>query len=495
MNESTTSIDDLPAEMISELFSYLNPSDLLACSLVNKRWHSIFGDFKLDRLVATDNSVSCIAQWYDLNRMIRAEELCRLELFARLLGKPLLSNLKQFILRSKWLRFDLNELNELSQLVHLEIKFDFLDAKQVHLDLPKLSVLVIHKFNYHCPLLIGCPELRVLAYRGERVEQRLLVLEHPETIRRLETDMFGAKLTPFTGVECLLTQELQAISRHTLLSLPSLRELHYSAGIRWVFWKSPNESDDSRVKRTLAEFTNDVHELRSGDFLFRFAGFQLADRTSVDAIDFGVQVEAGKAEAYNEYVYMKNYQLIDPTALHFIRELNYTRLVNNVPGEIPLCFFEKFARVSVLYVTDAIEDADHFLWFLKSLRSLRKLELEHPRLPQEAYDQLPAVAGSLVKFVLQGDEATDLQVNFDFVGKLSQLSRLKICPVLSLKSTCSLLKWLDRLEEGFLNFRFKEKKFYIQKRRGSKQIQVCSFLRSLFKTENPDAICGFFKTL
>lgn len=42
-----TTIEDLPPEMIRELFKRLNPKDLLACSMVHKRLSSLYSGFKV----------------------------------------------------------------------------------------------------------------------------------------------------------------------------------------------------------------------------------------------------------------------------------------------------------------------------------------------------------------------------------------------------------------------------------------------------------------
>ena len=92
---SPTSIDDLPSEMICELFKHLCPKDLVTCSMVNKRWHNYAG-FKVHRLVVANYRVD--DKWYHSDRKIEDQELCSSERFSRLANKPLLSNLKHLAL-------------------------------------------------------------------------------------------------------------------------------------------------------------------------------------------------------------------------------------------------------------------------------------------------------------------------------------------------------------------------------------------------------------
>ena len=93
---SSTTIDNLPTEMICELFKHLTPKDLLVCSMVNKRWHSIYADFKVRRLVTTDDLLDYYLNWCDSNQAVQEEELCHRNLFNFLVDKPLLSNLNHF---------------------------------------------------------------------------------------------------------------------------------------------------------------------------------------------------------------------------------------------------------------------------------------------------------------------------------------------------------------------------------------------------------------
>ena len=264
-----------------------------------------------------------------------------------------------------------------------------------------------------------------------------------------------------------------------------------------------------RMKRALREFLDDVEALRGSDFRFTFAGFPMT-KTMLDQIDFGVQVikrDERKREEVSEV--MRNYQLIEPGALHFIGEVNYTCLMSNVPGEFPSCYSKKFTDIEQVRAEDVIQDPDHFVWFLRSLRSLRSLRLNQPGLSQAFYDQLPASAHSLTEFYLYEHRPSELQlVNFDFIARLTHLSWFAFDRELSLELLSSLVRSLGKLAEGVFAFQFKGGN-EIGKSRDSK---VWKLLRDVYskrpschsswigrrtsiKTEHPEEIVNYFERL
>ena len=93
---STATIDDLPAEMICKIFRHLHPKDLAVCSRINKRWHSLYAGFKVDRLVASD-AFNCMEPTSS-QREIEDKELCPLKMFSRIVGHPLILHLKYLVL-------------------------------------------------------------------------------------------------------------------------------------------------------------------------------------------------------------------------------------------------------------------------------------------------------------------------------------------------------------------------------------------------------------
>ena len=440
-------IDDLPPEMICELFKHLQLKDLFVCSMVNKRWRSIYAAFKVSTLVVLDAEFDQITKWGYPDRKFEDHQLCDPELFSRLADQPLLSNLKRLALLCGWDRFDVDKLQSFSQLVHLEVSCRL---PKLNLNLSELEVLVSRRTNFD-PLSIDCPKLRVLVYDEYR-NASLLNVKNPETIRELKTNMFGPKLAPFKSVERLVTREIGAISRSTLQSLPKLKELRYNESIADAFWQFKDASGTlNRMKRTLSEFLDDVKALRRYDFQFRFVGFQLS-KTMLDQID--VQVEGGRETVCNESVYLKNYQLIERDALHFITKLDYTRLLSNVTGELPACFFQKFAGVDEVLTTAAVEDAGHFRWFLVSLRSLRSLWLDRSELGQEFYDQLPKCARSLLQLSMSAYDKRGQLMSFDFLRKFPRLNLFSIYQHLSFETIESLISLFEDLDDVEVYFRF-----------------------------------------
>ena len=160
---SPATVDDLALEMLCELFKHLNPRNLAACSMVNKRWHSAYSSFRVHRLAIIDHfNRKCLFRhldkWYYSRRNFEVKELCPPDNFSRLVFKPLLSNLKHLALSYSYgqCQFtDLNKLNVFGQLKHLEININ-LGGKKVNLNLPRLELLAVHCKNRGL-LSIDCP--------------------------------------------------------------------------------------------------------------------------------------------------------------------------------------------------------------------------------------------------------------------------------------------------------------------------------------------------
>ena len=510
----SATIDDLPAEMIFELFKHLSLKDLTACSMVNRRWHSIHADFRVDSLV-----VSCkpgyiyINKWGYPGRKIADDVWCHPELFLHFADKPLLANLKYLSLGGntpKLFKFDLNELNKFSQLIALEINIYFqvketedveeaeLVSSEVNLYLPKLKVLAFHCHRWN--LSVDCPVLSSLVYKNESEGRFHLVVKQPETIRKLETTLIGANLSPFQGVECLVTENFEEINRYILGVLPNLKELHFKGNILCVLHSSEylnQVGSVRRLKKMLSEFLDDLQRLRGPDFRFTFAGLQLTEWT-LEQIDFGVKNCWGFERVFNEHLYLKNQHLIDPdVSLDFVSSFDYSRLMHFAAEEIPSWFFERFSHISNISISDPVRDVDHFGWFLSSLSSLSGLDLYRAWLDQDFYDQLPSLAPQLRCLSLSECSRNELRLKFDFVAKLPDLSTLRIGQDLSPESVASLMSVFSKLEKGYFSFKLRGNQVYISKHQGSNLYELTgNFNRETsFTTESSDEVLDYLNKL
>lgn len=469
----STTIDNLPPEMLCAVFEHLDLEDLVTCSAVNKFWHSVYSSsFKINRLVVTHLLDNFHDEWHS-EQAVRSETLCCPEKFPHLAALPLLSNLQHLKLNSRSLDFELDKLNEFSQLVTLLFDFELRD--DINLNLPKLEVLKFG-FNYFNHFSVDCPKLRVLIYE-EGAQSDRLDLKHPETVRRLETNMVGSKLDRFQNVECLVSSSFDAISKSTLQSLPKLNELHYGS----VF---TSQSQIEERDAVLRKFLNDLKTLRASDFKFIFAGFLLTSSEALDEIDFGDQTI--------EWIYARNHQLVEGN-LEFLNYVNYNRFMRSVILEIPITFFKKLTGVRTLVIEDPVQDANHFLEFLNSLRSLKELRIKkNSGLDQVFFDLLPTSVRRLTELSIE----EDYELNYNFLSLIPSLTDMGTSE-LSFKSLTSLIRSYGELRSCILSFNFKGRRFSIHRNKKDFILNNTTYIFAawILKTDDPDVILKYFDEL
>ena len=477
--------NNLPIEIFFHLFKFLDKPDLFTCSLVNKHWHLAFAYFEpIHKLVVIDKLNFYFINWYDSHQKVEKKvwrkALCGPETFCLLVNSPKLSKLKYLALNCHKFEFDLNELSKLSQLVQLEITIPFETSfrqKKVNLKFRELKVLVLHLYTGGYSLSIDCPALNTLVYLEKYRFGSQLSVKHPQMIRKLETSMLGWKLSPFKNVECLVADQFEAISKATLLLLPSLKELRYDQPIERV---SRHLKGD--FIPILYNFLYYAKSLKGSDFKFSFVGFQVNKLKELDRICF--------ESLSNESFYAENYQLIKPNALHFVRRVHYNELMYELVMEPQSSFFQKFTQIEQVFASGTIQNSKHFLEFLESISSLRRLRLGRTKLTQQSYDRLPLAVPLLFELELYEKQL----VNFDFIGKFTGLQCLSIGHCLSLESLRSLVGQLGNLSEIF--FRFETKELRIKKIRGSKVFRVYDDQdQTAFVTENVEQMVNFLEEL
>lgn len=305
-----STINDLPAEMLCELFKYLHSNDLFSCSLVNKRWRSLV--FSLERLTVS-------------------------------------------VMPSK---FNLNRINLFTELVRLKITTLRPTNKKVNLSFPKLKVLLL--YCHPLSLCIDAPKLSVLVVHGNTTR---LTIKHPESIRKLEADFEEEKLWQFKNVEYLGIRRGSLYSKKMLELLPKLKELH--CNLLPIYFVTLE-------KLMLSKFLNDVVALKGLDFRFIYSGFRLTIE-NVAEFYFGPQERTRRffVPEDPEELLIRNHRMLDPAgSLDYIEHLNYNRLVNNEHGQIPAWVFPKLTGVKRIFVDEPLQDVDQFVGIFKSLPSI-----------------------------------------------------------------------------------------------------------------------------
>lgn len=261
MPASSVSIVVLPPELITKIFKYMPLRDLIACSLVNKKWNLIYSGLAMRLFAFRHPQSDQFPFWYGTNHLIlNTSLLCTPKMFRLLALKLMPPNIKYLSLAGVLPPPDLtgNMLGNFQSLVHLEVNFHrFIFVNRI--EHPVLKVLALHCKNTQS-IEIACPELRILKY-GEREGPSLLTILNPQTVRHLETNMFGPKLSPFTRVETLVTRQVAAITLNTLTALRSLRQFKFNGKFNL------NEQDAQIAKLDLTHFVRDAQRLQ-GTFEF-----------------------------------------------------------------------------------------------------------------------------------------------------------------------------------------------------------------------------------
>lgn len=463
---SQPTIGGLPPEMILQIFRHLQLNDLVRIKRVCSLWNELIGTMKIERLFVSLN-LDAKERWYYSSRPCRTVEFCHPRLFIAQCKKPILSNLKYLKFNTDiaiWnigssVDFDLNEVNTFSGLVQLEMAFS---CGNLNLNLPNLEVLSLDPGNYLYEIHLNCRRLRVLSY-GEAYDKDLLRVEHPDSVRVLESQMYGARLARFRHLECLRRTSFQFgfLDVTTMLKLKKLKAFHYDHSIDAFV-----NNDFDKIKRILKNFMQQKRMAGRSALKFYFAGLQLIDE-KLDDIDFCLETRNGRDFIAAERLYTKHYDRLQDE-LEFVQEVNYSRLFRLVDG-LPADYFRRFCNLRMVTAECPLNE-QHLLDFLKRVNWLRWLTL-YGLASQAFFDSLPHFF-SLSHFYLyaQTDKQIDrdtehnrpenqeIELDFSFLGKFEKLNRFEIERSLSLESARTLIsafQSLTRLHSRAMPFRFK----------------------------------------
>lgn len=445
MNRSTTTIHHLPPEMLCEIFKHLDLEELLKKRSVCKLWNSLIGSMKVERLnvdLTYRSHKDWGAAWYETRRPQLERDICDPELLMALCKKPILSNIKYLKINDppqvsfEFMGFDFNDLNAFQQLVQLDLRTN---DQHLTLNLPNLQIFSLMKSNDEYSLKLNCPKLRVLRYYEPRAANKL-VIENSDTIRSLDTSMFGAKLTRFKNVEILRCASPDpAFLDESIFKLKKLKTLHLNVPLARAANEYVPPSLFDMVKG-LEEFMKAKQRANRSDLEVYFAGVRMA-KNDLSDIEANLGVRIGNDRILPEELYLKHYDRLQDD-LDFVWRVDYNRLLA-LKNPLPTDYFDRFWDLKEVKIIGPV-DEQHVLGFFQKARSLRTFDLHGPLFSQSFFDRLPDVCSPTILTLHECDEEKNaIQLNFAFIGKLVRLTWIEFRRDLSWDSVKSLIPELQ----------------------------------------------------
>ena len=455
--DQTASIDDLPPEMLSELFKHLNLKHLAVCSMVCKLWNQLISRHKVTRLVVVPRGLKKERWWHVSRPVDEYLEVCPLRMFATLLCRPILSSLKHLRINvyHGLAQLEPNDLNLFRQLIHLEVDYPIVRPNtEINWILPNLEILKVRLYE-HDRISIDCPKLKV--FSSDCRPGVSIDVKWPETISTLCAALYGSQLTKFKNIETYkCTAELQFVNDALIEQLPRLKMLEVCGDPQDLYFTLQTVDG---VREFLKRLLSDRRKVLRSDLKLFFAGIEIVDEALVDRLDLqALDVGVGNSTRLsNEHLYFGDYpadqrpNLLDE--LEFVQKANYTRLMS-LMNELPPDYFMRFYHVRCISTSGDIQRPEHFATFIKRLEFVEHLELLYPSLQQEWYDRLPSIC-SLRSITLYESEAIEL--SFDFLGRFEPfIEMLDVDRELSLNSASSLPNLIKSFKVWYVRkFRFK----------------------------------------
>lgn len=440
MSAPLKTIHDLPPEMLEEIFSYLCLITPVELKLVCKLWNELISRMKLHSLFV-DNDLDSREKWFHSNRPCRQSELCTPVVFYSRHKHPTLVNLRCLRLDNSIghhpTYFDFNELNMFEQLVQLEIHCDW--TKDLDLHLPNLEILLLVKNQLARKVNLDCKKLAALSYSNHG---NSLFVQHPDTIRMLDSNMVGTKLIQFKNLEWLRCANKNLTIDDS--TLQTLRKLEVAAHTDY------KGRDFRELIEALRSLIQRKRRLGGSDLVIYLAGLQVITEDDLSEIEFDFGL--GSNLIWSEKLHMKHYDRLQ-VRMEFVQDVDYNQLVDSI-DVLPDDYFSRFSNLREVTAYCPLNE-QHFSEFLRKVYSLQKLALYFsPDLSQSFFDSLPEFCSLFYFYLLrprewysgENNERHVIKLDFKFIGRFKKMKFLGIYEKLSRRSSNSIFSAIDKIK-------------------------------------------------
>ncbi|XP_037052374.1 uncharacterized protein LOC119085927 [Bradysia coprophila] len=229
-------IDDLPNDVLNEIFKHLAIKTFMRCRRVNKRWKSAIDEYmpryRVNELVIYNDEDECgvmVDTFFYIDKPIDKDIMFRNSDLKLIQNIPLrldsLTRLKlEGVLIFRWgskAKVDLSILNTLTALEHLELPV--VNPKNTTISLPVLRILYIYSTGSRRGLTVDCPKLEIF---GCEEDLGTIHFVHTQSIKELQIQSVPRNMEEFENVEVFRTSSPHSLFVRILVQLTGLRELH-----------------------------------------------------------------------------------------------------------------------------------------------------------------------------------------------------------------------------------------------------------------------------
>lgn len=389
-------LDNLPPEIYYfYLFEYLDIDDILEFRFVCKKLYSIVKAYDITELGIGGDFRYDKEKWFSTSKSTKFRNQLDFSSLFLLKNPPInffnLKYLKINILSLKLVKFkDLNKFTRLQILLIDRIDIIHGDISNDYLQLNNLVALSLGGLYIINNLIIDAPNLQALKINNGRELVENIILKHPLSVKHLKVIIYSKHILLLKNLECLEIWEFKNMNR--LLKLKNLK------AIKFIYHTNCNGNLSRfflnlRLNPKFNDLQIFLHEIR------------------IKEVDMIAESEDGLGFIFNN--------LSELDELNSINCINYIRLIYLLPDHTPSDLFKKLTSIRSVRITYKLNDENRLINFIKEFPNLCDLYIDCESMSQQFYDNLPP----WITF-LHIDHDFDTSINFEFIMKMTYLSRL-----------------------------------------------------------------------
>ncbi|XP_037052507.1 uncharacterized protein LOC119086038 [Bradysia coprophila] len=398
-----STLNDLPVELLSQIFKHLPLTDLDNCRLVCRQFMLICDAIPITDLIFWNISSSYGSRkdyWQFTNEQFSYSNLIDFH-YEKKTGHRWtfrLAKLKQLYYHGGvenpcfW-----NRLNDLHQLVHLRLEmneFYFNALRIIQLNLPNLERLEIGEgYSEQCELHLNTPKLSMLTCS----EFEAIRIADPTTIEHLELVRYTETADQLVNLKYLKVNWKTIRHRKIWSIFGELQTLVCNS----FDDDGPDDFDASM------EAIRNLLLIKKPHQKIYFQSVELVYRSTINEYEASKNILAFQ---------ISNYGSLCANISHH-GPLDYNELMRLTNGNLPVDFFQKYFNVRSVKVVGEVNKPEHLLWFLKRFEYLNRLEIDSSSVSQEVYNQLHSI-GQLTRIIVKNNASI---TNHDVLLKLRLL--------------------------------------------------------------------------